>query len=166
MANVTGLYYAGEAIHGYGAELRVGDGNSPEAFESVADIESITPGDMTTATIQKTHLRSPDAHHEKMLGLRDSGPWTVTGNWRPKHESHSNAGSGSSVAFQNGGLLAMWVARTERNFQIILNDGSPQTVFPIAGGLTRFQPGEITVDGKIPFTFEITPLRDFSAQLP
>jgi hypothetical protein len=37
---------------------------------------------------------------------------------------------------------------------------------PFRGVVTKFQPGEIGVDSKIPFSAEITPLRDFSADLP
>lgn len=166
MADVTDSFYAGEAIHGYSTQLLVGDGASPEEFEAVADVVSITPGTMETAVIEKTHLRSPQAHREKLLGLRDSGPFVVELNWRPRHESQSNTGGGSG-SFVNGGLIAIWRSRAERNFVIQINDGgSPPLEWPFAGGVTKFQPGGINVDDKIGCTCEITPLRDFSAQLP
>jgi len=165
MGDVTDTYYEGEAFHGYGSQLLVGDGGSPETFEAIADVLSITPGDMTTAVIQKTHLRSLEAHHEKLAGLRDSGPFTITGNWRPKHQSQSNAGGGSG-AFASGGLIYLWRTRAERNFKIVLSDGSPATELPFRGVVTKFQPGEIGVDDKVSFTAEITPLGDFSADLP
>lgn len=165
MADVSNTFYEGQAIHGYGAQLMVGDGTSPEVFESVADVESITPGDMSTAVIEKTHLRSPFAHREKMAGLRDSGAFTIVGNWRPKHESQSNTGGGSG-SFVSGGLVALWIARTTHNFKIVLNDSSPATEWPFTGIVTKFQPGEIGIDDKITFTAEITPVSDFSAQLP
>lgn len=165
MADVTDEFYEGEAIHGYGAQLLVGDGASPETFEAIADVTKITFGDMTTAVIDKTHLRSPEAHREKLLGLRDSGPFSLEGNWRPDHESQSNAGGGTG-SFTSGGLLAIWRNRTEKNFVLKLNDGSPATELPFRGGVTKFQPGEVGVDDKINFTAEITPLRDFSAGLP
>lgn len=164
MADVTDTFYAGEAIHGYGSQLLVGqDDGSPETFVAVADIETITPGDMTTAVIPKTHLRSPRAHAEKLLGLRDSGPFVITGNWRPRHGSQSQAGGDG---FTSGGLLSIWINREERNFKITVPDGSPALEWPFRGGVTRFQPGQIGNDGKIPFTAEITPLRDHSADLP
>jgi len=164
MADVTDTYYAGEAINGYGAQLLVGQGGtSPEDYVAVADVDTITPGDMSTNVIDKTHLRSPDAHREKMAGLRDSGPFAISGNWRPRHGSQSNAGGDG---FTNGGLIGMWRARTEANFKIVLADGSPGLEMPFRGVVTKFQPGEIGIDSKIPFTAEITPLRDFSADLP
>lgn len=164
MADVTDTYYAGDAFHGYGAQLLVGqDDASPETFVAVADVLSITPGDMTTAVIEKTHLRSPEAHREKLAGLRDSGAFVITGNWRPAHGSQSNAGGDG---FTDGGLIAIWRTRAERNFKIVLNDGSPATEWPFRGIVTKFQPGEIGVDDKVNFTAEITPLQDFSADLP
>lgn len=165
MANLTNTFYASEGIHGYGTQLLVGNGATPETFEAVAQIDTITPGDMTTAKIEKTHLRSPAAHREYLLGLRDSGPFVCTGQWRPRHESQSRAGGGSG-SFTSGGLLAIWIARTERNYKISIPDTSPAYEFPIAGGLTKFQPGEIGINNLIPFTAEVSPLRDFSASLP
>jgi hypothetical protein len=165
MADVTDTFYAGEAIHGYGAQLLVGDGASPEGFDAVADVVSITPGAMETEVIEKTHLRSPDAHREKLAGLRDSGPFVVELNWRPAHESQSNAGGGSG-SFTGGGLIALWRERTEKNFKIVLNDGSPATEWPFRGVITKFQPGAITNDDKIGATVEITPLQAFDADLP
>lgn len=165
MADVTDKFYAGAAIHGYGAQLQVGDGASPETFEALADVISITPGDMSTAVIEKTHLRSPEAHREKLAGLRDSGPFTVVMNYRPTHESQTNLGGGSG-SFATGGLFAIWRSREERNYKIVLNDGSPATEFPFTGIVTRCQLGEIGPDSKIELTAEFTPISDFSADLP
>ena len=172
MADVTGEYYAGEAIHGYGAELLVGQGDSPESFVAIADVVSITPGDMTTAVIDKTHLRSPGAHREKLAGIRDSGPFVVRVNWRPTHGSQSLETNTASDGFTAGyGALALWRNRTETNFKILVPTvvgGSPaeQLEWAFAGVVTKFQPGEIGVDSKIDATIEITPLRDSSADLP
>ena len=165
MADVTNTFYAGDAFHGYGTQLKVGDGASPEGFDAIADVISITPGEMSTAVIEKTHLRSPAAHREKLAGLRDSGPFTLNMNWRPKHESQSNAGGGSG-SFSGGGLLSFWVDRIVRNWQIECSDGSPATVFEFSGFVSKFQPGEIGVDDKVNITVEITPTQDFSAGLP
>jgi hypothetical protein len=165
MADLSGTYYASEGIHGYGTEWQIGDGASPENFESVPFVKRITPGDMTTAVLDKTHLRSPDTHREKKLGLRDSGPFSVELIWTPKHESQSNAGGGSGV-FQGGGLFAMWIARSEHNMKLIIPDGSPETELPFRGAISKCQVGEIGEDGIIPLMVEVTPLRDFSASLP
>ena len=163
--DVTNTYYPSEGFNGYGSQLMVGDGASPEVFEAIAFIDTITPGDMNTAVIDRTHLRSPEAHREKLLGLRDSGPFTLKGTWVPLHRSQSNVGGGTG-AFASGGLLAIWRNRLTKNFKIVLSDGSPATEWPFTGGVTKFQPGEISGENKVDFTAEITPLQDFSASLP
>lgn len=165
MANLTNTFYASEAIHGYGTQLLVGNGGSPEVFEAIAQIDTITPGDMTTAKIEKTHLRSPSAHREWLLGLRDSGPFVCTGQWRPRHESHSRAGGGTG-SFTAGGMLKIWIDRLTRNYKISIPDTSPAYEWPFTGGVTKYQPGEIGINSLIPITIEISPLADFSAGLP
>ena len=145
----------------------VGQGDSPESFVAVADVIEITPGEMSTAIIDKTHLRSPEAHREKLAGIRDSGPFTCKLNWRPKHGTQSNQTNTTEHGVASGrGLIALWRERTEANFKIVLNDGSPATEWPFRGVVTKFQPGAVGVDTKIDATVEITPLQDFSADLP
>lgn len=163
MPDVTGEYYEGQAFTGYGTELLVGQGGaSPQQFAAIADVETITPGEMSTNVIEKTHLRSPEAHREKLAGLRDSGAFTIAGNWRPDHGSQSNAGGDGFTS----GLVGLWRTRQECDFQIKLPFGSPALVWPFRGVVTKFQPGEIGPDDKVGFTAEITPLKDFSADLP
>ena len=169
MADVTNTFYAAEGkFHGYGAQLMVGSGvvgSSPQTYEAIAEITSITFGDMTTAVFPRTHLRSPAAHQEKLAGIRDSGPFQLVGNWRPDHESQSNAGGGSG-SFVGGGLIALWAARTEKDFILTIPYGSPEIELPFAGVVTKFQPSQIGVEDGVSFTAEITPLRDFSTALP
>lgn len=166
MAEVTDTFYkATGAIHGYGGQWLIGNGASPEVFEAVANVVRIVPGDMTTAVIDRTHLRSPAAHREKMAGLRDSGPIAMEVIYDPTHESHTNAGGGSGT-FQNGGIFAMWIDRLERNHIIRLNDGSPATEVPFSGIITKCQLGEIGPDDKIMLNVEVTPVADFSSELP
>lgn len=166
MADVTDTYYAAAGgFHGYGAQLEMGDGVSPEGFDAVAEVTNIRFGDMTTAVLDRTHLRSPAAHREKLLALRDSGPFQLTLNWRPDHESQNRAGGGSG-SFQTGGLLAVWINRTTKNFKLVLPYGSPAVELPFTGGVTKWQPGEIGADGKVDLMIEITPLTDFSSALP
>ena len=165
MANRTDTTYEANATHGYLAQLLAGDGTSPEGFEAVAQVVSITPGPMTTAVIDKTHLRSPAAHREKMAGLRDSGPFTCECIYDENHESHSNAGGGAG-SFVSGGTVAFWIDRQTRNWQIRLGSGSPQTTWPFSGFISSWQLGSITGDDKVNLTIEITPASDFSSSLP
>lgn len=168
MADRTDTFYAAEdALHGYGSQLMVGDGGSPEQFEAIAGIVTITPGTMTTADINRTHLRSPDAHHEHMAGLRDSGPFTCEGIWLPLEESQSNVGGGSG-AFASGGLVALWRGRANHNFKIVPMEvsGSPAMEWPFRGYVSQFQPGSISNADKINFTCAFQPTQAYDAALP
>lgn len=171
MANVTDTFYAGEAFIGYGAQFLVGqDDGSPETFVAVPDINTITPGDMTTGVVNKTHLRSPGRHHEKIATIRDSGPITLSGNYRPSHGAHKQTGGDGFSATHN--LLSLWRNVTECNFQLALPEAadtaspSEAIVLPIRGVITRYQIGELSLEGLTPFTMEVTPLEDYSGDLP
>lgn len=166
MANVTGTFYAASgSVHGYGAEIQVGNGGSPETFQAVAGVVSITPGDMTTADILRTHLRSPDAHQEHAPGLRDSGAFTCEAILLPGDDSQTNAGGGTG-SFTGGGLVKMWTDRTIHNFKIVLNDGSPDNEFPFTGYVSQYQLGAIGNDDVIRVTVGFQPTQSYSAQLP
>lgn len=161
--DVTGQFYAGEAFIGYGSELRVGQGDgSPETFVAIADITSITPGDMTTGIIDKTHLRSPDRHREKLATLRDSGPFQISGNYRPEHGSHTIQGGDGFAAARS--LPSLWRDVTEANFEIELpaDAGSPTIVLAFRGVVSKYQIGAIGLDTKVDFTAEITPLQAYT----
>ncbi len=172
-ANPTDTFYsaADDAIHGYGAQLEVGDGGSPtEVFEAIAAIVSITPGAMETADIDTTHLRSQDAHREHRAGIRNSGPFTVKGIWLPNHRSQSNTGGGTG-AFVSGGLVALWRGRENHNFRIKIagtENSSPNSseFWPFRGYVASFQPGEIGLDDKIDFTATFMPTEAYDSDLP
>lgn len=167
MADRTDDFYPAEgAIHGYGAQLMVGNGASPEAFESIAGVVSITPGEMATEDIDRTHLRSPDAHREHMPGIRDSGAFTVEMIWLPDEQSQSNAGGGSG-SFQNGGTIALWRDRSIHNFKIaLMGGGSPGLEWPFRGYVSRFQPGQIGVADKINASAAFQPTQAYDTSLP
>lgn len=170
MADRSNTFYAvsDSAMHGYGAQLMVGDGGGSETFQAIAAIRVITPGDMSTADFLTTHLRSPDGHHEHKAGMRDSGPIDFEGTWLPTDESQSNAGGGSG-SFTSGGLIALWRGRQNHNFKIVLPDqeGSPSLEWPFRGYVSRFQPGSITVDDQpITFSSAIQPTEAYDADLP
>ncbi len=160
--DVTDTYYAGEAFIGYGAQLKVGQGDSPESFVAVADVTLITPGDMTTGVLEKTHLRSPDRHREKLATLRDSGPFAISGNYRPGHGSHTVAGGDGFAATRS--LVSLWRDVTEVNFEIDLpvSAGSPAITLAFRGVVTKYQIGALGVDVKCDFTAEITPLSAYA----
>lgn len=164
MANVTDTTYAGNAFVGYGAQIKVGQGDSPETFVAIPDIETITPGDMTTGVVDKTHLRSPGRHREKIATIRDSGAITLAGNYRPDHGAHKSTGGDGFDAAHS--LLTLWRTVAENNFEIELPEDAGSIVLPFRGTVTKYQIGALGIDSKTAFTCEITPLADYSAGLP
>lgn len=163
MADVTGDFYPGEAFIGYGTELLVGQGDSPETFVAVADVTLITPGDMTTGVVEKTHLRSPDRHREWLATLRNSGAFSMVGNYRPGHGSHTVSGGDGFAADRS--LVSLWRDVTEANFIIRLPgdaasspDASPSIDLEFEGVVTKYQIGALGTEQKVDFTAEITPL--------
>jgi len=165
MADVTGTTYASEANIGYLAEWRIGMGDaSPEDFVAVAQVSSIQFGDMTAGIINKTHLRSPGRAHEKIATIRDMAAFTMTGQLRLSHGSHNNAGGDGFTT--PGGLIALHRNLTERNMEIEINDGSPPTVVPFRGVISRLNLGQLTLEGIQEFTAEVQPLQDYTAALP
>jgi hypothetical protein len=167
MADLTDTFYAAEGSrHGYGAQLMVGDGASPETFEAVAEVRQITFGEMVTAEYERTHLRSPDAHREWNPALRNSDAFALVANWRPEHESQNNAGGGTG-SFTSGGLLSMWRSREVRNFKIVEGNGSPPMEIPFTGYIRRYQPTTLGPEDGPALNVEIKPINGaWHADLP
>lgn len=164
----TGTFYSAAAsIHGYGAQLMMGDGTSPEQFEAIAAIRNIQFGSMDTKDINNTHLRSPDAHEEHKPGMRDSGAFQCEAIWLPEEESQSNAGGGSGP-FSGGGIIAKWRARTTHNFKIVLDrPGSPNAIeWEFSAYVSKFQPGTVGKDDIIMATIGFQPTQAYDAALP
>lgn len=173
MPDLTDTFYESKAFHGYGAQLLVGAGDStpgPESFMAIAEILTITPGSMDTANIDKTHLRSPEAHKESMPGLRETGAFGLSGNWVPDEPTHSNNAGSATAPVAAPGLVALSRSREVRNFIIRLpyKTGTPaaEMEWPFQGYISKFQPGEIGTEDKVNFTAEVMPVRDISAALP
>src|SRR5262245_35882698 len=165
--DVSDTYYPSEGQIGYGTQLLVALDGDPdtEATVAVAEITTITPGSIDTEDVVRTHLRSPDAHHEHMPGLRDSGAFELVGTLRLDHESQNNtptapASPGPAAA---GGLIYLQRTRAIVNFAIALPD---DTVLPFRGYVQRFQIGAMGVTGLLNFTAAIMPTESYSADLP
>lgn len=155
--NVTGEFYAAsdDAIAGYGAQLEVGDGASPEMFEAIAAVTRITPGAQSSTDVKTTHLRSPNRHEEHRAGMRDTSVFTVEGTYVPTAVSHATAGGGSGP-FASGGLPYLASQGDNHNFKIVCNDANTTTI-TFRAYVATFSVGEINKDGVIPFTCTMQP---------
>lgn len=169
MADYTDQTYRTNAKDGYLAQIKMGNGASPEVFQAIANVTRIRPGSSTTETPDVTHLRSPRAHRERIAGMRDSGPWGFDAIWVPQDESQSQAGGGSG-SFSNGGMLALQVSREEKNFIVefdVEQFGSPALVWgPFPAIVSEWTPGEIAPGVPLTVTGALMPLRDTTESLP
>lgn len=139
---------ASNAFIGFGSLFKVGDGASPEAFTTVAELNSIKPGKMTTSVIDVTHHESPSTHREKKPGLKDTAAFTCAGNYLPTDATQDAAGT--------RGLSKLWQDRTIFNFEIVLADGNTTTLTG-TGFVSGLEIGDLGTNDKVPVTFEITP---------
>lgn len=163
--DVTGQFYENDTDIGYGAELLVGQGNSPETFSAVKGVVSIKLGKLTAEKIRRTHLRSPNRAHEYTTGLADYDAISVRVNWDPTHGSQ--AATVVADGFVSGrGLLALNVSQATANFVARLQINGVPFDWPFSGKVMSFDPPEINNDGLLEATFEIQPVSDYRGQLP
>lgn len=73
---------------GIGTLLKMGDGNSPEVFATVANVVSMEVGGVTLETVDATHLNSSDNYREILPTLKAGDPWNVTLQWNPEEATH------------------------------------------------------------------------------
>jgi len=149
MADVTDTTYAASGgTIGYQAQFKVGDGASPETFEAIYGVDTITMGETSVADVVRTHLRSPNAHHEHAPGMLDTSALSIGGIYDPAQDSLSTAGGGSG-SFATGGLPYLAQQRGTHNVIITLPFGSPEPEVEITGYFTGFSLEEINTEGLI-----------------
>lgn len=119
-----------EAMIGYGSKFAIGDGASPETFDDVAEVFNITPPSDNIDVIDATHMQSPDATREFILGLRDPGECSFEINFIP--------GGDGDTAIQD------WRdARERRTCRVTYPNGVTWT---FSGLLTGYEPTAPTDD--------------------
>jgi hypothetical protein len=160
MADETGNFYAGHADIGYGTEVLVGQGDSPESFVALQDVIEVDLGGFENEIIDKTHLRSPGRAREKLVGLADYENITIRCNYQPNPTGgHKLAGGDGFSSTHN--MPALQISGAEATFMVLLGSGDVQEQIDIIGtvsGMTRPTAG---VDGKLEITYTVTPLRDY-----
>lgn len=164
MSDRTETFYAAEGgFIGYGAQLLVGAGDSPETFEAVFGVESITFPKTEFSDTDTTHLRSPNRHHEHRAGMRDTSEITITGIYNPSEQSLSSAGGGTGP-FQGGGLPVLAEDGNNRNFIVRLPIGSPAVELPIRGYIKGFSLNDLNTEDVVKYSLSLMPTQAF--QLP
>ena len=119
---------ARDAMLGFGSRLqmRLPGGE----WTTLAGVQDLTGPELSTEDVQVTHQESPDAHHEHIPGLRDSGTVTCDVVYTPQSPAHGN---------QPGGLAYEWRSRTVRDWRIVWPD-SGGTTWTFRGYVSGFSP--------------------------
>lgn len=139
-----------DAFWAYGSLLQLGDGGSPEAFTSIAEITKLTPPNETRDAIEVTHTTSTDGRREFIPGWRDSGEISFEANWLPDNSTHD----------QTTGLYSTFDDDALHNWRIVVPD---VVQIDFAGFITAHEPdlpmeeqaklsGTIKISGKPTFT--------------
>lgn len=153
----TGLFYsAEEGFIGYGAQVLIGNGASPEQFEAVAGVKSVTMPETMFADTDLTHLRSPNRHKEHKAGMRDSTEMSVEGIYLPSEDSLTSTGGGTG-AFQNGGLPTLAEDGVNRNVVVRLPTGSPELEVEIRGYIKGFSLTNVGTEEVVGYKFSVMP---------
>jgi hypothetical protein len=123
---------ATKATLGYGAQLRRGDGATPENFAVVPEVNSLKGPGIKVDVKDATSQSSPSATKENIAGLIDSGQVTFDFNWVPGDATHA-------------GILNDCLARTLRNWQLAL-PASIGMKWSFSAFVVGFDPGVPTDD--------------------
>ena len=116
---------ATSAIAAFGTFLKQGDGGTPEAFTTIAEVRDISGPELVSETVEVTNHDSVDGWKEYVATLLGGGAVTFGVNYIPTDATHDHT----------TGLLVDMTARTLRNWQL---------VFPDAGSTTWSFPAYVT----------------------
>ncbi len=156
MSNRTGTFYAAEgAIIGYGAQVLIGNGASPEVFEAVAGVKTITMPETAFSDTDKTHLRSLNRHKEHAPGMRDSSELSAEGQYIFGEQSLTAAGGGSGP-FIAGGLPTLSEDGVIRNVIVRFADDDTSEV-TIRGYIKGFSLTNVGTEEVVGYKFSVMP---------
>jgi hypothetical protein len=110
-----------QAVAVQGTLLQVGNGQSPESFTTIVNIDKFTLP-LKARTVDVSNISS--IWMQQIPTLLEIGNLQVDIFWVPEEPSHSNAPGGGSVA---AGLRNLFRNKTLKNWQIIYNDGNNST---------------------------------------
>lgn len=139
-----------DGMSSFGTFLKKGDGGTPEAFATIAEVQDIDGPDMSLATEETTHHGSTGGWDEFVGTILSGGEVSFPLNFLPSDPTQD----------QVTGLQADMKNRTKRNYQL---------VYPDAGGngyafkalVTGFKPkapvkGKLSADVKLKISGPVT----------
>lgn len=118
-----------DGISSFGTYLKIGDGATPEAFTTIAEVLDIAGPDLSLDTEDATSHDSTGGWEEVIGTILRSGEVTFDVNYNPAGATHD----------ASTGLIADMVARTRRNFQLVFPD-SGNTTWAFTALVTSFAP--------------------------
>lgn len=143
------------AISAFGTLLKMGDGQSPEVFTTIAEIRSISGPSFQADVLDATVHNTATPWREFISGLLDGGEIQMELNFIPTGATHTAAAS--------GGLLYAFRNREQANYQLVFPD-SGNTTWTIPALVTGFEmsadPAEIL---SASVTFKVNGAPTFNA---
>lgn len=125
------------AIAAKGTLLKMGDGASPEVFNTIAEVTNVDPPKLSAKMLDTTNHSSTGGWEEKLPGILSGGQVSFDINYIPTDSTH-----GATT-----GLLKALKDRLLKNFKVVFPD-SPATTWTFAGYVSEFAAGA-PVDGKL-----------------
>jgi len=117
------------AISSFGTLLKIGDGATPEAYVTIAEVGNITGPALSLDTDDATSHDSVDGWTEAVGTLLNGGEVGMDLNFIPAGATHSYA----------TGLIHDMVGRTLRNFRLVFPNVAA-TTWTFAAFVTKFAP--------------------------
>lgn len=120
------------AFSGYGIQVKLGDGGSPENFTAINEVQQADFTGSKVDLADVTNVQSPNARREYIATLIDSGEFNFTANYLPNDATQQ-------------GMQAVMDARLVRNWQVVL---------PNSLGTLHFAGIVTTIDKNLQFDKE------------
>jgi len=117
------------SILGQGTQLKMGDGQSPENFTTIAEVTNLDPPSLNRDDLDVTNHDSTLGYREFKPGLRNPGEVGFSINWMPKNSTHD----------QTSGLLREFELDTIRNWKIVFPPAANATL-NLKGYVREFTP--------------------------
>jgi predicted secreted protein len=111
------------ALEAQGMLIKIGNGASPQVFNTISEIKTFSGPTGSAAVIDVTDLSS--TAKEKRMGLADEGQLSFTINYIPDNTQHTL-------------LRTRRASRDETDFKMVFTDDSPSTTWSFSAFVTGF----------------------------
>lgn len=111
------------ALEAQGMLIKIGNGASPQVFNTISEIKTFSGPTGSAAVIDVTDLSS--TAKEKRMGLADEGQLSFTINYIPDNTQHTL-------------LRTRRASRVETDFKMVFTDDSPSTTWSFSAFVTGF----------------------------